>query len=190
MRHFRFALAVILVAATAFSLAQKPESAKALVEAARARAAAEGKNVFVTFHASWCGWCKRMTAVLSKAEVKPIWDKYFVTVDLVVLETPEKKALENPGAEELMAANGGAKSGIPYFFFVDKEGKTIVNSTRPAAGDDKGGNVGCPYEPKEIAWFMTMLSKAAPKMTKEESAAIQKAFESLKKDDDAKRGGG
>lgn len=161
-----------------------------MLEAAQAKAASENKNVFVTFHASWCGWCKRMTSVLAKPEIKAIWDRHFVTVDLVVLETPEKKHLENPGAEELMGANGGAKAGIPYFFFVDKEGKTIVNSTRPAKGDDKGGNVGCPYEPKEIEWFMTMLAKAAPKMTKEETAAIQKAFESLKKEDQAKRGGG
>jgi hypothetical protein len=81
-----------------------------------------------------------------------------------------------------MEREGGKGQGIPYFYFADaKTGKTIANSMIPAAGDKKPANVGCPYAPEEIAFFMTLLSKAAPKMTTAERVAIEEAFKALSK---------
>ncbi len=118
---------------------------------------------------------------MSKPEVKPIFDRYFVTVKLIIQESTDKKHLENPGGQGLKDANGGKNAGLPFFYFADAKGKPIVSAIRPAEGADKGGNVGCPYEPQEIAWFMEMLKRAAPKMAAPERAAIQTAFEALKK---------
>jgi hypothetical protein len=63
------------------------------------------------------------------------------------------------------------------------EGKMIMNSIRPAVEGDKGGNVGCPYEPNEIEHFMKMLAKSAPRLTSAEANTVRNAFAALKKAD-------
>ncbi len=164
--------------------AQTPPSAEGLIDAAKRKAAPANKAVFVRFTASWCGWCHRMQSVLDSPSVKPIWSKYFESVAVVVLENGDKKPLENPGGAALMEAQGGKDQGIPYFFFVDaKTGKTIVNSLMPAAEGKKPSNVGCPYAPEEIAFFMKLLEKAAPKMTAAERTTIEEGFKALNKKD-------
>ena len=176
-----FVIFVIAVFAS-FASAQAPKSAEDLVSEARAAAAKSGKVNFIRFTASWCGWCHRMDGVLSGSKVKPIWDKYFVSTPIVVLENGDKEKLENPGGEALMESVGGKNQGIPFFYFVDaKTGKMITNSMRPAKGADKGGNVGCPYAPEEIAFFMDLLRKAAPKMTATERSIIENEFKALSK---------
>jgi thiol-disulfide isomerase/thioredoxin len=177
---------LVLVGLMAIGLvsAQTPPPAEKLIGDAQAKAARSGKAVFVRFTASWCGWCHKMQSVLDSPAVKPIWSKYFESVAIVVLENADKKALENPGGAALMEAQGGKGQGIPYFFFVDsKSGKTIVNSLMPAVGDKKPANVGCPYAPEEIAFFVKLLEKAAPKMTAAERATIEEGFKALSKKD-------
>ena len=109
--------------------------------------------------------------------------KHFVTVTLDVHESGANKKLENPGGIDYLNANGGEGQGLPFLYFADAKGKLIINSMRPADGADKGGNIGCPYEPKEIDHFMAMLKKAAPKMSDVERATVRTAFEALKKAD-------
>ena len=123
-----------------------------------------------------------MQGVLDQPEIKAIWDKYFVSTPIVVLENGDKEKFENPGGEKLMESVGGKDQGIPFFYFADsKSGKMIVNSLMPAVGDKKPANVGCPYEPAEVAFFMNILKRAAPKMTEAERSKIQEAFGALKK---------
>lgn len=135
--------------------------------------------------------------MLGKPEVKKAMDARFVTVVLDVMESGEKKALENPGGQAVMEANGGKGAGLPFLYFSDANGKLIVNSIRPAGwtppgtpgqggsgrppAPDKGGNIGCPYEPIEIAWFMEMIAKASPGMPATDRTTIRTAFEALKK---------
>lgn len=108
-------------------------------------------------------------------------DRYFVPVKIVVNELEGKTHLEHPGAVEFLNANGGARAGLPFLYFSSANGKLIANSIRPRVGEDKGGNIGCPYEPEEIAWFLQMLKKAAPSISKTEMATVRVAFESLKR---------
>ena len=54
------------------------------------------------------------------------------------------------------------------FFGNIEKGELIVNSRR-----DGQGNIGHPFQAEEVAWFMKMLQKSAPKMTAEEARGIE-----------------
>jgi hypothetical protein len=90
-----------------------------------------------------------------------------------VQEGDEKtKLLQNPGGEEVMARFGGKGAGLPFLVFLDAKGGAIVNSLRPVPGKTQGANVGHPWEPEEVDWFMTMLKKAAPTLAVAEARTI------------------
>ena len=169
----RFAAALALLALGAMALGQNVPTSAKLLSDATALAAKEKKNVWVTFTASWCGWCKKMDAFRAVPENKKILDKYFVVVHVTVLESPEHRMLENPGGDQLLVDLKGDKQGIPFFAFLDSKGKMIVNSRRTTEGNREGSNVGHPVAPEEIAWFMEMLKKGAPKMTSSERTTIE-----------------
>ncbi|MGO8925820.1 MAG: thioredoxin family protein [Limisphaerales bacterium] len=140
----------------------------------KAKAAAEQKVIFLHFGASWCGWCKRLDAFLDRPEIKPVVEKYFIPVKLVVQENDKNKALENPGADALLKQLGGP-SGLPYSAFLDAKGALIVNSKR------QGQNIGYPGQPEEIDWFIQMMKKAAPNMSQDDLKTIETALRSFKK---------
>jgi phosphoribosylaminoimidazole carboxylase (NCAIR synthetase) len=92
-----------------------------------------------------------------------------------VEEHNESKFTDDPGAKELEKRLGGP-SGLPFFAFVDNQGKLIVNSLAP-----KTGNIGHPAEPHEIDYFLEMVKKAAPRMTSEELATLEKPLRAQKR---------
>jgi len=57
-------LSVMFLLATGGALgwtaAEAPPSADDVLSQAEAQAAAERKDIFLIFGASWCGWCKRL----------------------------------------------------------------------------------------------------------------------------------
>ena len=116
-------------------------TADQVLASAKAKAAAEHKAIFLHFGASWCGWCKRLDAFLDRPDIKPVFDKYFIPVKLVVQENDKNKALENPGADALLKDFGGP-AGLPYSAFLDAKGALIVNSKL------NGQNIGYPGEPE------------------------------------------
>jgi hypothetical protein len=63
---------------------------------------------------------------------------------------------------------GGEDQGLPFFAFLDEKGELIVNSRR-----DGRGNIGHPFAPDEIGWFMKMLRKAAPTMGAAELRTVE-----------------
>ena len=96
-------------------------------------------------------------------------------------EQAGSKERNTPGAEEVLARVGGP-SGLPFIAFLDGQGKLIVNSMQPSGADGKpGGNIGHPFQPSEIDWFLIMLRKGAPRMTPQESSAIEKWLRAQKK---------
>lgn len=142
------------------------------------KAAAENKNVFLMFHASWCGWCHELDSSLNHPTVKVIFDRNYVTAHLTVYESKEKKELENPGALEFLTRYKGNDLGIPYWIILDKNGKWLADSQiRPDGADYNhvGENVGCPASKEEVNHFVKVLSKTAT-FNASELAAIEKRF--------------
>jgi thiol-disulfide isomerase/thioredoxin len=155
------------------ALSEPPATDQVLAEA-KATASADHKTIFVHFAASWCGWCKRLDVFLDRPDIKPLFDKHFVSVKLVVQENEKNKALENPGAMALMQQLGGP-AGLPYYAFLDAHGAMVVNSKRD------GANIGYPAEPAEIDWFLQMLKKAAPAISDADLKTIETALKTPKK---------
>ena len=157
---------VVLGTLATFPLLAKPDSkpkpsARELLSAAAKTARAENKTIMVHFSASWCGWCKRLDAFLNAPEVGKLMADNYVLLELVVQESREKKALENPGAAELMKEMGAADAGLPYYFFLDKDGKKIGDSLVMPGGK----NIGHPANAEEIKAFVGLLERTAPRMT-------------------------
>jgi thioredoxin-related protein len=171
--------------------AQTQPSADSLLSDAKNQAASGQRAIFAIFHASWCGWCREFDKFLDSPGVKPIIDKYFVRVYFTVQEPVGSKDLNTPGGDELLAALGGARQGMPFFAFLggqaapffasmDGPGAMIVNSIDPGGDGKKGGNIGHPAEPHEVDWFLVMLGKAAPGMTAGERGVIEKYLRTQK----------
>jgi hypothetical protein len=74
----------------------------------------------------------------------------------------------------------GGPAGLPFFAFLDRNGGLIVNSLRPGE-DGKSENIGHPDKPEEVAWFMTMVRRAAPQMTRDEAGKLEKWLKNQKR---------
>lgn len=152
---------IALVAATSV-FAETPSSTELLAKASAA-AKKDGRNVLVIFHASWCGWCKRFDKFLDTTEEGKLVKGGLEVVHITVLENPAHKADENAGGLELMVKLGGKDAGLPFMAILDaKNGKMLANSLQKAG--DVRSNTGYPAAPEEIAHFVSMLQKGAPKM--------------------------
>lgn len=125
-----------------------------------ARAKAEGKLVFLHFGAPWCGWCHKLEAWMAKPEVAAILGNAFIDVKV---DTDRM-----PGGQELLRAHSqGKNGGIPWFEFLDADGKALANSNAP-----KEGNVGFPAQAAEIAWFAEMLRASKARMSEKDISAL------------------
>jgi thiol-disulfide isomerase/thioredoxin len=157
--------------------AQTPASAIDVLNGAYLQAAKENKNVFVIFHASWCGWCHKMDTSMNDPACKAYFDDNYVIRHLVVDESKDKLALENPGANELRIKYHGDGQGIPYWLVFDKEGKLLSDSKMRGKGEDadKGANTGCPASEKEVTFFVDILQKTS-KLNSEQLEVIRKRF--------------
>jgi thiol-disulfide isomerase/thioredoxin len=156
---------------------QSPEPAEAILKEAGSVAAKENKNVFVLFHASWCGWCHKMDTAMNDNSVKRFFTDNYVIRHLVVYESKGKENLENPGALDLLKKYKGDEKGIPYWLIFDKNGKLLADSKfRPDGGGlETGDNTGCPASEKEVAHFVKVL-KETSSLKNDELSVIEKRF--------------
>jgi len=171
----RMLVGLLLVILSANPAPAATPSADEVMTAARKQAAEGKKAIFLHFGASWCVWCHRLDAFLDRPEVKPVIARYFVPVKLVVQEQAANKALENAGADALLAQLGGP-AGLPYFALLDAKGGEISNSKMPPATAGPAQNIGFPSEPAEVTWFLKKLREAAPGMTDAEARVIEQGL--------------
>jgi thiol-disulfide isomerase/thioredoxin len=177
MKLTSFALAFILLCSVAVIAQPSPPSANDILKEAYQMAAKENKNVFIMFHASWCGWCHRMDKSMNDSTCKKFFDDNFVIRHLVVDESDDKKNLENPGANELRTKYYGDGQGIPFWLVLDKDGKLLADSKERSAGQgqESGQNIGCPAAANEVEYFISILKKTS-KLTSSQLEVIRKRF--------------
>lgn len=152
-----------------------PDSADKIVQAAYQKASKENKNVFVIFHASWCGWCRKLDSSMNEPSIKPFFDNNYVIIHLTVYESKGKEALENPGALELLTKHGGNEQGLPYWFIFDAKENLLADSRMQYAGKNKLDNTGCPANEEEVVNFIKVLKKTSS-LTEKDITAIVKRF--------------
>ena len=168
------ASAVIGWALLSSPIAQADPLPAEAVLAAAAKAGKPGKkNILVVFHASWCGWCRKLEAVLSAPAAREILDRHFETAGLTVLERGDKEALENAGAEELLASLAGKDAGLPFTAVLDRKSRRAIATSNTSG---PGTNIGFPGKADELDHFVGMLRKGAPRMTAAEAETIRSAF--------------
>jgi thiol:disulfide interchange protein len=146
-----------------------PAPADTIVASAVGRAKAEDKVVLIEFGASWCTWCRSFEAFVKAPDAGPIIDANYVVTNLTVREREDKKALENPGADAAMDRWGGAGAGLPFYVFLDGTGRKIADSNAMPGG----GNIGFPAVPAEIAAFLGVIDRTAPKLAKAQRDTLE-----------------
>lgn len=173
-----FRKSVLFVAAialpTAFQLpaqsSPKGASSTEVMAQLKAAATSQHKAILLQFGASWCGNCRLFDRFLSDPVIAPIVGKVFVFGEMATGEQKSDTRHTNlPGGLALQDSLGGKDAGLPYFVMLSADGHLLAGSVRPG----KGGNIGYPATSAEIAWFLTMLHKAAPSLSPQELATVQ-----------------
>jgi hypothetical protein len=104
---------------------------------------------------------------MASQDVAPILAKDFVTIKI---DFDRAK-----GAKEIEKRYIDKEQGLPWFAFLDADGKALIHSTGPK------GNTGFPAQPEEIAHFKTMIQTVKRHITDENVAFLASSLEEVNK---------
>lgn len=99
--------------------------------------------------------------------------KSLVAQDYIPLKIDTDEMIH--GADVAKRLRKGKGGGIPWMVVLDGEGAELVNSDGPK------GNIGCPVQPHEVDWFMTMIARTAVNLDEQEQAALRELLEAFAK---------
>lgn len=148
------------------------KDAEAALKDALARASSENKRVFLTFGAPWCGWCHRLEDYLARPEVAR------ALADDFVLQKVDVERM--PHGADVIGRYRQVDGGIPWYVILDAQGKPL------ATADADFGNIGYPFEPKEIDAFLKMF-ESQNVLEPAQLDALRKNLESAAKEIKAER---
>lgn len=75
------------------------------------------------------------------------------------------------GGKELLESYPAARNqGIPWFVFLEPDGKELADSNGPK------GNIGCPNSEEEIDAFLAIVKKIARALTADDLSALRKSL--------------
>ena len=140
----------------------KPLTAASVLADAVAAAKKDGKRVFLHFGAPWCGWCHRLEDWMARPEIAAVLAKDFVDLKI----DNDRMTGGKEVYEQQLAAAGQKAGGIPWFVFLDADGKLLAHSTAPAPTN----NVGFPHKAEEVAHFVAMLKKSLDEIRESDEA--------------------
>jgi len=155
----------------------KPLAASAVLAEGLAAAKKDGKRVFLHFGAPWCPWCHRLEDWMARPEIAAVLGKEFVDVKI---DTDRMQSGKDVYSQHLAMA-GENESGIPWFVFLDADGKLLAHATGPK------GNVGFPYQPDEVEHFVTMLNAVKQKLTEADVAMLRDSLDANRRAEEAKK---
>ena len=145
------------------------QTATEILAKAQNQAKIENKNIFLIFHASWCGWCKKMEKNMDDPIVKPYFDSNYVKTFITVQERAEKKNLETPGGAEINEKLGGKDQGLPFWVILDANGEVLEDSRV------NGENIGGPASEDEVGNLIAKLETTS-KNDKVDPEKIKEVF--------------
>lgn len=140
-----------------------PIDAEKALAAGLTEARKTGKPAFVRMTAPWCVWCRRLEAVLYGPEIGPLFESAVVSVEIDQDRMPHAADVEQ-------RLRKNVKGGIPWFAFVDGDGKTL------GVSEVDGQNIGFPTEPKEIDHIVGLLKTHAKRLSADQLDKIRKAL--------------
>ena len=100
---------------------------------------------------------------MASKDVAPVLAKEFVTLRLDFDRAKGAKDIEKRYIDK--------EQGLPWFAFLDADGKALIHSTGPK------GNTGFPAQPEEIAHFKTMLETVKRHLTDADIAFLVTSLE-------------
>lgn len=135
---------------------QKVDAAVSL-DTALKQAASQNKRVFLHVGTPYCSWCKILSQFL--LDHSQLFSRDYIDLPIDLMRMDNAEAAVSPYKPD-------QAGGVPWFVILDASGKSLASST----GSD--GNIGYPYEPKEVAQFMEILRATRVSLSDEELESI------------------